>query len=700
MPETTMDGFTASPIRGKQGLSTGLTGCLSFIDVILSSEKQQQPKELAPDPGQEVPMSTSIQTTLQEKFGFTGMRPGQQAVIQHLLDGHSAAAVFPTGGGKSLCYQLPALLLPGVTLVVSPLIALMKDQIDALTRRGIDARRLDSSLGAEEYREVMGQLRNGRLRMLYVAPERFNNERFRESLRPLQISLFAVDEAHCISEWGHNFRPDYLKLAGFARDFGAERILALTATATPPVLDDICRLFDIAPDCATRTGFYRSNLQIDTRVVDASERDQKLLAAIRENPSGPAIVYVTLQKTAEQVARTLADSGLPARAYHAGFKADERSRIQEWFMAADDAIVVATIAFGMGVDKSNIRAVYHYNLPKSLENYSQEIGRAGRDGAPAICQMLACPDDLTVLENFIYGDTPDESALHSLIEGLFSLGEKFDVSLYALSAEHDIRPLVLRTLLTYLELAGYLRAGTPFYANYQFKPLHSSTEILSRFEGERRDFLAGLFRQSVKGRIWFSLDLARAVTTLGTTRERIVTALDWLGEQQLLEVKVAGVRHSYQCLQQPAATAELATELHRRILKREQAETDRLQQVLDLITLDSCQTNALSAHFGEQREQPCGHCSWCQRGKSEIPPRHSPAISGDILQKITDLQQGQADVLATPRLLTRFLCGITSPRLSRSKLTAHAMFGSLEKAPFGEVLAEIFKHPRKFPHTD
>jgi len=632
-------------------------------------------------------MGDTIQTSLQKHFGFNRMRPGQQEVIEQLLDGHSAAAIFPTGGGKSLCYQLPALLLPGVTLVVSPLIALMKDQIDALAKRGINARRLDSSLDAGEYREVMRQLRNGELRLLYVAPERFNNERFRENLRQVRISLFAVDEAHCISEWGHNFRPDYLKLAGFAREFGAERILALTATATPPVLEDICRLFDITADCAISTGFYRPNLQIDTTVVDAAERDQTLLAAIHKNPPGPAIVYVTLQKTAEQVARMLAAAGLPARAYHAGLKADDRSRIQEWFMASGDAIVVATIAFGMGVDKSNIRAVYHYNLPKSLENYSQETGRAGRDGKPSICQLLVCPDDLNVLENFIYGDTPDAAALLSLIEELFSLGEKFDVSLYTLSATHDIRPLVLRTLLTYLELAGYLQGGTPFYANYQFKPLQSSTVILGHFEGERRDFLAALFRQSVKGRTWFSLDLDRAVTTLNTTRERIVRALDWLGEQQLLEVKVAGIRHRYQCLQQPASIEELATELHQRILKREQAEIHRLQQVLNLITLDNCQTNALAAHFGEQRQQPCGHCSWCERGKSDIPPRHAPVISETLLQEVFSLQREQTEVLTTPRLLTRFLCGITSPRLSRSKLNTHALFGSLEKAAFADVLA-------------
>jgi ATP-dependent DNA helicase RecQ len=301
--------------------------------------------------------------------------------------------------------------------------------------------------------------------------------------------------------------------------------------------------------------------------------------------------------------------------------------------------------------------------------------------------MLVCPDDLNVLENFIYGDTPDESALHSLIGELFSLGKEFNVSLYTLSAEHDIRPLVLRTLLTYLELAGYLRGGTPFYANYQFRPLLSSREILSRFEGERCTFLTALFRQSVKGRTWFSLDVAQAVATLDTTRERIVRALDWLGEQQLLEVKVAGIRHRYQRLQQPASTEELAAELHQRILEREQAEIQRLQQVLKLIALDSCQTNALAAHFGEQRKQPCGHCSWCQRGKSDIPSRRSPVISEDILQQVYGLQRKQAEILTTPRRLSWFLCGITSPRLSRSKLNAHALFGSMEKVPFADVLA-------------
>ena len=240
--------------------------------------------------------------TLRQYFGFTDFKPGQREVIGHLLAGKSAAAVFPTGGGKSLCYQLPALVLPGLTLVVSPLIALMKDQIDALAARGIAARRLDSTLDLNEYRTAMDEVRSGHLRLWYVAPERFVNERFCEVIQRTAISLFAVDEAHCISEWGHNFRPDYLRLARFAQLCHAQRVLALTATATPQVLADICRFFRIGPASAVRTGFYRPNLTLLGTPVTADQRDAQLFAALAEREPGPTIVYVTLQRTAEELA--------------------------------------------------------------------------------------------------------------------------------------------------------------------------------------------------------------------------------------------------------------------------------------------------------------------------------------------------------------------------------------------------------------
>ena len=359
---------------------------------------------------------------LAEHFGYGHFKPGQREVVDHLLAGRSAAAVFPTGGGKSLCYQLPALALPGITVVVSPLIALMKNQIDALGAQGIAAQRLDSTLDAEGYRDAMERARSGELRLLYVAPERFNNERFRQVLAQLRVSLFAVDEAHCISEWGHNFRPDYLKLAGFAKAANAECLLALTATATPKVLDDICQVFEIDRDCAVRMPFYRPNLRLLLTPTTPQQRDRQLTERLRERPGGPAIVYVTLQRTAENLAQRLTDAGQPAEAYHAGMNAQRRSAVQERFMQSDAGVVVATIAFGMGIDKADIRTVYHYNLPKSLENYAQEIGRAGRDGADAVCELFACADDLNTLENFVYGDTPTATAVDSFVRRCIRAG--------------------------------------------------------------------------------------------------------------------------------------------------------------------------------------------------------------------------------------------------------------------------------------
>ena len=626
--------------------------------------------------------------TLKNTFGFDAFREGQETIITQILDGKSALAVFPTGSGKSLCYQLPALLLPGLTIVISPLIALMKDQVDFLQKRSIPVARLDSSLTADETRQVYADLNSGHLKLLYVAPERISNERFFASIEDVPISLMVIDEAHCISEWGHNFRPEYLKLSIAAKKLKVGRVLALTATATPSVVDDIRREFAIPPEAYVNTGFHRPNLFLEFSPTAAIDRIETLKQKLAASPGGPTIVYVTLQKTAESVAESLAEAGHPAKAYHAGMKSDARSNIQDWFMASTDGIVVATIAFGMGIDKSDIRRVYHFNLPKTLENYSQEIGRAGRDGSPSHCEILGSDEDLIVLENFIYGDTPTEASINAFVDFILSQETEFDVSIYQLSNLTDIRPLVLSTLLTYLELDGITKFTAPFYSEYKFSYLAPRGEILALFDSSRQEFLGKLFDQANKKKTWSYINLDTAASNLGENRNRIVKAFNHLEETGKLEVGVTGLRQGMRLLQRPDAK-EIAQNLADKVFRNETRNIERTQMVIDLLNADSCKTRAVLEYFGEDLGQACGHCSHCETGKTDTIRNADRDLDAKEQTQIKRFLDQRPIGFKTARENTRFLCGIASPKLSRSRLTKNELFGALEQSPFNAVLKAL-----------
>ena len=402
------------------------------------------------------------QQALKTFFGFEELRPGQAEVVQAIMAGQDAMGIMPTGGGKSLCYQLPALCREGLTVVVSPLIALMKDQVDALQARGIPAAAVNSSLGAEEYRQVMQALRQGELKIIYVAPERFAQESFMSLLRGLQISLLAVDEAHCLSQWGHDFRPDYLRLGRVREALGYPQTVALTATATEHVREDILGTLQLREPAVVISGFARDNLDFGiTHCESRKAKFERILKVVARWKTG--IIYCSTRKNVMLVFEELSSQHLNVVAYHAGMTDEEREFSQNAFVSGRADVVVATNAFGMGIDRSDVRFVVHFEIPGSVEAYYQEAGRAGRDGNPAVCELLFNHADLKTQEFFFEGSNPPVTLIRALYNFLRFESDptthELHITVDAMAERmgKEVNPMAVGTALSCLIHAGAIQ---------------------------------------------------------------------------------------------------------------------------------------------------------------------------------------------------------------------------------------------------
>lgn len=651
---------------------------------------------------------------LQTLFGFPAFRTGQQQVVEGLLNQRSTLAIFPTGSGKSLCYQFVATQLPHLTLVVSPLLALMKDQLEFLHSKGIAAASIDSTLTPEQNKQVMHDVRSGKCKILMVSVERFKNERFRQFIESIQVSMLVVDEAHCISEWGHNFRPDYLKLPAYKQELNIPLVLLLTATATKKVKQDMAKRFAITPDDIIQTGFYRPNLNLNVLPVVEANKNQALMQVLQQQAQqqqGAGIVYVTLQQTAEQVARVLQQSGYSASAYHAGLDSDIRQSIQKDFMLNQTQVVVATIAFGMGIDKSDIRFVVHYDLPKSIENYSQEIGRGGRDGQAANCTVLANLDGLVTIENFVYGDTPDLPAIQRVIDDIAAQGTdvnsngqfQWETQINSLSTLSNIRQLPLKTLLVQLELAKVIRPLYAYFAEFKYKFITDKASILSQFPKERGDFLNAVFTHTAMKKVWGVVNFDDIYQAYGADRSRVVTALEYLHEHNHIELASRLITDVYEVNQAALLAPDLSKTLAQYFAENELKEVKRIATLVRFFELDKCLNFNLSAYFDDkQAPEHCGHCCVCNGQVAKLVysnPIDTPDKT-QVEEAMSALQAHLADktdVPLTESIYCRFLTAMTMPLFTRLKVRQVVGFGSCENCRYadvkqvvGEVMGSVF----------
>ena len=638
-------------------------------------------------------------------FGLSTFRPGQREVIEQVVAGEDCLCVMPTGGGKSLCYQLPSVVRPGLTIVVSPLIALMKDQVDSLNQRGIPATLINSSLSLTEQQYRLQDVAAGKYRLLYVAPERLRNQRFIESIRATPIQLLAIDEAHCISQWGHDFRPDYQRLGKFRQWLGDIQTIALTATATHRVREDIVNTLGLRNPKQFINGFARTNLHFGV-VHCQSERDkQQELKQFLESRPGSGIIYAATRKRCEELVEYCNNElKISVGSYHAGLLPEQRRAIQDRFMEGQLEIIVATNAFGMGIDKPDLRFVVHYNMPGSLEAYYQEAGRAGRDGLYSQCVLLYGYQDRFVQEFFIENAHPGKDIVRRVYDYVMA---------------QDVDPIEQ----TQQEIRDALQLSISAEAVGTSLQILSRTGVLERLEAGQ-----GLAMLRINSELPSLIDVLpreaknqrkamRAIEkAVGDRRyEQVFVHPRWLEQQADLDhdsllralrevTKLESVEYvppfrgrAVHVRKRGLSFEELKIDFQQLQL-RKNAEVEKLEQVIAFAQARMCRQMSILDYFGDPHARPCGLCDRCQgkvgwpklsrngtdssvvrttsaeaTSEKNDPPAKSPAILHKVLEAIS-----RTHGRLGKNLLAQFLQGSQNAKVQRLRLERLAGFGMLQ----------------------
>jgi len=557
-----------------------------------------------------------IKEYLKKFFHIDNFRFNQEEIIKAVLDKKNCVVIMPTGGGKSLCFQLPAMYFEGVTMVVSPLIALMKDQVDALNRNGVPATFINSSISGDEQTQRINDVRAGKYKLLYIAPERFNNFLFKEQLQGLKVDLFAIDEAHCISDWGHDFRPSYLRLKEVIKFLNNPPVIALTATATPEVKKDIIKQLDLESPEIFVAGFDRPNLSFSVITCGKSDKAWQTLEFVKTAP-GSGIIYAGTRSNADQITAMLQESDIEAINYHAGLMPEERKKIQDDFMNNKYRVIVATNAFGMGIDKPDIRFVIHFDIPGSLEAYYQEAGRAGRDGQGSHCLLFYNTSDRYLREFFIKGDNPSRQNIEEI---------------YSVLKQQSIEPI----LLTYNEISGYLSENVPEMAigtglklleryGYITMAKENEKEAFIKFNldfaqilenvGERAktkleviEFLINRYKEDLVKGVNFSMEKDLADSPIG--KDSFIRALRALKKEELIDYEPPFKgKEIYVNKKVDQADLEIDWKSLDNKLRR---DMDKLDLMEGYVYTKDCRRRYILDYFGERESKNfCGNCDNC-----------------------------------------------------------------------------------------